>query len=225
MGWKRRLANRVPFGLLALAHAAYWARHKTAYVRQQGVPPLGLTGAEHGRLDFYRHVADQFVREPVTFMEFGVFQGESLHAWTDLLQAPESRLYGFDTFEGLPESWKHWKAGHLSTDGALPAIADDRAVLWKGLFQETLDDALTSAPLDRQLILHIDSDLHSAALYVLSRMNDHLKSGDVIMFDQWGREHEYRAFQDFTTAYRRELKMLATPNDDYTKVAFHVLDG
>ena len=225
MGWKRTFANRVPRGLLERVHAAYWARHKTDYLRTQAAPSLELPDPDKDRRDFYRHLYDYFVHEPVTFMEFGVFEGDSLIEWTRLLRNPETRILGFDTFEGLPEAWKSWRPGHLSTHGRMPAIDDDRANLFPGLFQETLNDALAHVQPENQLILHIDSDLHSAALYVLSRMDSRIKTGDLVIFDQWGREHEYRAFQDYTNAYRRTFEMVAALNADYTKVAFRAADG
>lgn len=225
MGWKRALASRVPHDLLDSFHAAYWARHKTDYLRAHAGPSLDLIDPDNDRRDFYRHLCDNFVHEPVTFMEFGVFEGESLIEWAHLLCNPETRILGFDTFEGLPEAWKHWQPGHLSTQGRLPTIGDDRAMLFAGLFQETLNDALAHTQAENQLILHIDSDLHSAALYVLSRMDSRLKTGDLVIFDQWGREHEYRAFQDYINAFRRNLEMVAALNADYAKVAFRVADG
>ena len=222
MGWRRKLANNVPSGLLDRFHAAYWTRHKTDYLRAHNEPSLELTGTDQSRSNFYRHLYDHFVHEPVTFMEFGVFKGESLTAWTRLLQNHQTRILGFDTFEGLPEAWKNWQSGHLSTNGQVPEVDDDRVMLFQGMFQQTLKNTLYLIQPDIQLVIHIDSDLHSSALYVLSQIDSRLKTGDLIIFDQWGREHEYRAFQDYTNSHQRNLEMIAALNSNYTKVAFRV---
>jgi hypothetical protein len=41
----------------------------------------------------------------VLHMEFGVWQGDATRYWSKLLRNPKSKLHGFDSFEGLPESW------------------------------------------------------------------------------------------------------------------------
>jgi hypothetical protein len=47
-------------------------------------------------------------------------------------------LYGFDSFEGLSESWNIGaKVGHFSTDGIVPEIDDSRIHYHKGRFPET----------------------------------------------------------------------------------------
>src|SRR5450759_5205658 len=48
-----------------------------------------------------RDVADS----EVLYLEFGVFEGESMRYWANRLNNPKANLHGFDSFEGLPETW------------------------------------------------------------------------------------------------------------------------
>jgi len=220
MGWKRQLASQVPGGLLSTAHVAYWARHKTDFLRDNPCPTLDLPDGLRDRPQFYQQVYDDLVRPPITYLEFGVLKGESIDAWRHIDTHADSVFYGFDTFEGLPEAWKNWQPGHLSADGHLPDIADSRVRFVRGLFQDTLPKTLTEIPHERQFVVHIDSDLYSSCLYVLASLDKLTKPGDVLLFDQWGRDDEYRAFQDYRQAFRRHLEPRLSMNSGYSKIAF-----
>lgn len=39
------------------------------------------------------------------YLEFGVYKGESLRYWARELKHPDSKLHGFDSFEGLPKDF------------------------------------------------------------------------------------------------------------------------
>src|ERR1022692_2079890 len=63
----------------------------------------------------------------IDYLEFGVYQGESMQVWADLNTHPDSRFVGFDSFEGLPEDWTKGKpAGTFDAGGKTPAIPDPR---------------------------------------------------------------------------------------------------
>ena len=40
----------------------------------------------------------------VLYLEFGVFRGRTIRYWSRKLRHPETRLHGFDSFEGLPDA-------------------------------------------------------------------------------------------------------------------------
>ena len=40
------------------------------------------------------------------YLEFGVFEGETMRWWSQHLDTPGARFVGFDSFEGLPEAWR-----------------------------------------------------------------------------------------------------------------------
>ena len=64
---------------------------------------------------------------------------ESIECFAKLNTSPESRFYGFDTFEGLPEDYivssrTVLKKETFSTGGIFPQIDDSRVKFFKGLF-------------------------------------------------------------------------------------------
>jgi hypothetical protein len=61
-----------------------------------------------------------------------------MRRWASLLTHPETRLHGFDSFEGLPEPWR--LAADTSTfdvGGKIPAIDDARVQFHTGWFSDT----------------------------------------------------------------------------------------
>lgn len=80
------------------------------------------------RRELIATVANLLSDSEVLYLEFGVWKGESIRQWSEILKNSASRLHGFDSFEGLPEEWDHHGAsvlqkGHFSTQGSIPQIA------------------------------------------------------------------------------------------------------
>lgn len=73
----------------------------------------------------------------IDYVEFGVFRGESIRYWSRINQQKESRFFGFDTFTGLPETWKQFTGtmpkGAMDCGGAIPQIDDGRVQFIKEL--------------------------------------------------------------------------------------------
>jgi O-methyltransferase len=166
-----------------------------------------------GRTALYERLLDsEGLDAPVDYLEFGVYRGASLSWWCEHLACPEARFFGFDCFEGLPEAWGVVRAGAFDTGGRLPAINDQRVEFVVGLFQDNLLPFVNRYPLQRRKIIHMDADLYSSTLYVLSLLAPHLRSGDIIIFDEFGSfrmaQHEFRAFEDFCSAFRISVTAL-----------------
>jgi len=160
---------------------------------------------------------------PVTYLEFGVAGGLSYKWWLEHNKNPASKFYGFDTFEGLPEDWGGFKAGDMSTDSKFPQVNDTRANFVKGLFQQTLPEFLKNNPPQGRLMLHLDADLYSSTLYVLTSMAPHLKPGDILIFDEFTvPQHEFLAYSNFLQSYYLKFELIAAANN-YFFVAFKLI--
>jgi hypothetical protein len=126
------------------------------------------------RFRLYDHLQSSVLGdEPIDYLEFGVYKGESMRSWTDLHANPESRFYGFDSFEGLPEAWVYFGGtigrAAFNAGGRVPDVPDERAEFVKGLFQESLPDFLADFEPRARVVLHCDADLYSSMLYVLTQ--------------------------------------------------------
>jgi hypothetical protein len=163
----------------------------------------------------------------IDYLEFGVFQGESIRYWSTMNRDAKSRFYGFDTFTGLPEAWRKF-TGEMAKDtfdcgGAVPSIDDGRVQFVKGLFQDTLDDFLSTYQRQGTLVLHNDSDLYSATLYVLSRCHDLLEPGSIVIFDEFSSVlNEFKALSDYCSAYRRDYEVLGVTAAYFAQVAIRL---
>lgn len=127
-------------------------------------------------------------------MEFGVGGGESTRLIAHYLP-----VYGFDSFDGLPEDWRD---GYPRGSFAQPHQPDvPGATLVPGLFADTLPrivwDGLRTVGL-----VHIDCDLYSSTATVLEHIGPHLRPGCYVVFDEWhgydgAAQHEQRAWREF----------------------------
>src|SRR6187549_2495149 len=90
------------------------------------------------RLEVWRAILDRVRDRKVLYLEFGVASGASMKHWVRELRHKESALYGFDSFEGLPEESGPWQKGQFSSAGRIPAISDSRLTFVKGWFDQTL---------------------------------------------------------------------------------------
>ena len=150
------------------------------------------------RYQMFEYVYDHFVNGPIDYLEFGVYQGESISWWRSKL-GPDSNLYGFDSFEGLPEDW-NWRdrKGEFNCHGEIPHMTAPNQKFIKGLFKHSIKPFLVSVKLKPKLILHMDADLYGSTLCVLRAMKDVISPSSILIFDEyWDLKHEFRAVHDF----------------------------
>jgi len=162
----------------------------------------------------YVHLNRTFLdngQAPIDYFEFGVARGDSLRSWCSLNTQPETRFFGFDSFEGLPENWTSERPkGAFGTSGETPDIRDPRVRFVIGWFQNALPEFLQSYQPRNRLVIHNDSDLYSSTLYCLTAMNRLIPAGTLIIFDEfYDVLHEYRALSDYGSAYMRKYKIVA----------------
>lgn len=159
------------------------------------------------RANVYDQLIDALRDKPALYLEFGVWEGRSIRYWSERLVNPDSCFHGFDSFEGLPESWNMlYKKGLFSTNGQPPQIVDSRVKFFKGWFEDTLR-AYRPPPHD-QLVINIDADLYSSTKFVLHALKDYISVGTYIYFDEFcDRNHELRAFDEFLTETRMRFEV------------------
>ncbi|HDR8993356.1 TPA: class I SAM-dependent methyltransferase [Burkholderia vietnamiensis] len=135
-------------------------------------------------------------------LEFGVATGATLKI---ICEETKRTVYGFDSFNGLPEDWTHFqKAGRFSTSGIPPGNLPENAELVIGLFSDTLPPFL-SIHQEPVSFVHIDCDLFSSTKTVLENLAPRLQSGSVIVFDEYfnypgWQENEHKAFCEYLDA-------------------------
>jgi predicted O-methyltransferase YrrM len=155
------------------------------------------------------------------FLEFGVASGRTI---SHIAKSRSGPVYGFDSFEGLPEDWRSgFSKGAFAGD--LPPVPGN-VTLIKGWFNQTLPAFLAAHQGDVAL-LHVDCDLYSSTKCIFDLLAGRLKSGTVIVFDEfWNypawRQHEIKAFDEFKAEHQVQAQPVGfVPS--HQQVAFVIL--
>lgn len=159
------------------------------------------------------------------FLEFGVFSGTSINQIAKL--KPEDAVYGFDSFEGLPEKWRDGFDAEMFKMPSLPEV-EKNVVLIKGLFNETLPSFLEFHPGSCSFI-HIDCDIYSSTKTVLTLLANRIVPGTVIVFDEYfnyptWEEHEHKALIEFLHDQNMECDYFAYVGS-HQQVAVAIREG
>ncbi|WP_348771503.1 tetratricopeptide repeat protein [Azospirillum sp. SYSU D00513] len=134
---------------------------------------------------------------PGMVLEFGVRRGTSIN---HIAAVAGQAVHGFDSFEGLPETWVNGPQGLLSTGRQLPPVRPN-VTLHAGWFEDTLGSFLRERGEPLRFV-NIDSDIYSSARTVLTALAPRVRPGTVLVFDEYignrtWREDEHKAFQEF----------------------------
>ncbi|RUL54201.1 class I SAM-dependent methyltransferase [Lysinibacillus antri] len=154
-------------------------------------------------------------------LEFGVFEGRSINYISNKVD----KIYGFDSFKGLPEYWiDGYPKGAFNLE-ELPDV-NNNVELIVGWFDETLPNFLEQYK-DVCAFIHIDSDLYSSAKIIFDNLKDRITSGTVIVFDEYfnypGWEMgEHKAFSEFINCSNLKFEYL-TFNKSGTQLAIKIL--
>lgn len=180
------------------------------------------------KIALYLYLKDKHLSDSaIDYLEFGVWKGTTLKHWIGQNTNSASRFFGFDSFEGLPEDWGHFatlhKKGTFDLQGTLPEINDPRVRLVKGLFQDSLVPFLANYTPKNRLVVHCDADLYSSTLYTLTKLDEHIIPGTIIIFDEFFTvAHEFQALVDYTHSYNRQYRVLAATSQ-YAQLAVEIL--
>lgn len=149
------------------------------------------------------------------YLEFGVCYGTSLLCMFESLRdqhIENVRLFGFDSFEGLPESTSsdltnNWNPGEFAsslefTSDRLTKNGIDwsRTSLIKGWYSDTLtQETKAKYGINKASIIMIDCDLYSSSKEALNFCAPLIQDTSVLFFDDWTEEKigENKAFNEF----------------------------
>jgi hypothetical protein len=136
------------------------------------------------------------------WLEFGVGSGKTINY---ISKFTDETVYGFDSFEGLPEKWRDgYDKGAFSNNGKLPEV-NSNVELIKGWFNETLVNFIQTQN-KKVSFIHMDADLYSSTKYIFDVLKEYIDNDCVIVFDELvnyrgfdGDTGELRAFYEFIT--------------------------
>ncbi len=159
--------------------------------------------------DLHEYAAEQAKIQWGMVLEFGVATGRTLNQFGRLFS--EQLIWGFDSFNGLPEDWTSRMQKGFFKRNALPKVRHNCSLII-GLFDHTLPKFINdhSGPIK---LLHIDSDLYSSAKTVLNLLNSQIVPGTIIVFDEYlnypGYEYdEFKAWHQFVEHFQREYEYI-----------------
>jgi O-methyltransferase len=166
------------------------------------------------------------------YLEFGVYQGNTLIAMHRVQektpQAAGMRLFGFDSFQGLPPEAAEegvWSPGQYRCEReftesrlAEAGVKKERVKLVEGFFADSLTPTLPfELGIQRAGIVMVDCDLYSSSREALEFCRPLLGERTVILFDDW---HSTGEDAGEKKAFRELLE--AEPSLDAEEVpAFH----
>ncbi len=143
---------------------------------------------------------------PITYVEFGVYEGESLRWFLANNTNPSSLFVGLDSFHGLPEAFGILPAGTFDLGGKVPTIDDPRVVLIKGWFKDTWEELHGHIAGRGGLLVNHDADLYTSTLFGLSRI-DLLRQPYICLFDEFTGP-ETRAVYDYRLAFGAKVELM-----------------
>jgi hypothetical protein len=95
-------------------------------------------------------------------------------------------------------------------------MQDERCHFYQGLFQQTFPAFLKSYSSDNRKVIHMDADLYTSTLFVLTTLSPYLRKGDIILFDEFNVPmHEFKAFSEWVKSYYINYQVIAAVNNFY----------
>ena len=177
------------------------------------------------------------------YLEFGVYVGTSLSNMFSVLRElglDHVRLFGFDSFSGLPEETLledvDWKPGDYACEMAITrqflnerAIDPERVSLIDGWFENTLKRcAVEEHGIRKAGIIMVDCDIYASTVDVLRFCEPLIQDQAIIFFDDWHssgladrNQGQKRAFDEFVAAHS-QFSVANFESYSDNSAAFHV---
>ena len=150
---------------------------------------------------------------PGLHLEFGVFSGQSINMISKIFNS--EIIFGFDSFEGLPENWRDGFPSGMFRMDRLP-IVNKNVRLIKGWYNETIPKFIESNP-GNIAFMHVDCDLYSSTKTIFDLLQDRICKGTIIVFDEYfnypgWKNGEFKAFLEYVTENRIKYNYITYNN-------------
>ncbi len=166
------------------------------------------------------------------YYEFGIFRGFaflSAQKTCKELGIEGVHFYGFDSFEGLPPVTGIDRMNNQFFEGQFKCAKDEvaanltehgvdwsKTTLIEGFFSDSLTAETRRAHDFRPVsVALIDCDLYSSTQEVLSWLNDYVRDGSILLFDDW-----YSYGTDESLGQQKAFAEFLETNENYTAEDF-----
>ena len=141
------------------------------------------------------------------------------HSALRAAELESARLFGFDSFEGLPETTEDadiWSPGQFRSDYEFTVerlreagVDLDRTRLIRGFYEESLTPELYEREnLRRASVIMLDCDLYTSTLEALAFCRPLILGFAYLFFDDWGSTDESRGQQRALREFREKYPEL-----------------
>lgn len=156
---------------------------------------------------------------PGDYFEFGLWRGKTFgyaHRMKQRYGRHEMKLWGFDSFQGLPATGEHsdniWYEGQFAcTRPEFETILASRGIrqpeyeLIEGFYNESLNEDTHQRLNGRKAaVIYVDCDLYDSTIQVLNFIQSYIVNGSIICFDDFYNykgdpaQGEQKALAEFT---------------------------
>lgn len=176
-------------------------RFKRDQDKLETLPAIGRSGTKFksDKIAYWHQVPERYDVVNGDWLEFGVYEGTSAKAFLKNMPK-DSKLYLFDSFEGLPEDWiPGYAKGHFACK--VPVFGDNRVQIVKGWFEDTLP-TWASEYQGKAALIHIDCDMYKSTKTVLKYIDHIINSDTLVLLDDYCYSenhlmHVFKAFQEY----------------------------
>lgn len=213
-------------------HPKMFAFASKCYHRMNGSFRTLSPGAPDAIKQAFAEIKKTTRNTPGDYYEFGLFRGYtflSAQKTCSELGIENIHFYGFDSFQGLPPVTGVDKKNNQFFEGQFKCAKDEvvanltnngvdwsKTTLIEGFFSDSLTEESKRShefrPVDVALI---DCDLYSSTREVLAWLEDFVRDGSILLFDDW-----YSYGEDESLGQQRAFSEFLGRNDNYMAEPF-----
>lgn len=177
---------------------------------------MGFIG---GRIHNYRTWILDYIKEnnidvsSFDMYQFGIYSGNTyVYIFEEMANRNimPNKVWGFDSFEGLPNAEARWKKGQFNAkefhkndniESIIKSILDrvtpiqaERTKMIPGFFKDVLTTELAGQGMKQASWIDVDVDVYSSTVELLDFMvsNNLVRVGTIISYDDWSGTEEYK---------------------------------